>query len=230
MQIASTTSGSCFDLVVDFRRADAHAAGIERRVRAAMDDHAAMLGPFGEIAMAPDIVEAGEIGGVVFRAVGSFQNITGMEGKGLVQTSSPFSPRTGLALVVPDVDGQAEPAPGSRPRQTGLSRIAEHEAADDVGAAGDRGQLHVGLMPLVDEGETLLGDSGEPVEADMRSFSRGHVVLRAAEAGLAQASIYLAEVPKMVMPSSRRIVEEHAPSGWKGEPSNSRAWRRPPGR
>src|SRR5690349_22614014 len=46
------------DLIVYLGRAYAHAAGIERRVGAAMDDHAAMRGPFGEIAVAPDVVEA----------------------------------------------------------------------------------------------------------------------------------------------------------------------------
>ena len=57
------------DLVVDLGGADPYAARIERRIGAAVDDHAAMPGPFGEIAMAPDIVEALEIGGVVLLAV-----------------------------------------------------------------------------------------------------------------------------------------------------------------
>jgi hypothetical protein len=59
--------------------------------------------------MGPDIVgEAREIGGVVFLAVGSFQKPIGMAGNGLVQTSSPFSPVIGLAVVIPDVDGHAQ--------------------------------------------------------------------------------------------------------------------------
>ena len=57
------------DLRIDLRRADPHAAGIERRVGAAVDDDAAMLGPFGEIAVRPDAGKALEIGGAVFRAV-----------------------------------------------------------------------------------------------------------------------------------------------------------------
>ena len=40
--------------LLDFRRADAHAGRIERRIGAAIDDHAAVLRPFGEIAMRPD--------------------------------------------------------------------------------------------------------------------------------------------------------------------------------
>jgi hypothetical protein len=46
--------GNLLDLRIDFRRADAHAGRIERRIGAAIDDHAAVLRPFGEIAMRPD--------------------------------------------------------------------------------------------------------------------------------------------------------------------------------
>ena len=58
------------DLRVDFRRPDAHAAGIERRVRPAVNDDTAVSGPLGEIAVAPDVRKPLEIGGVVFLAVG----------------------------------------------------------------------------------------------------------------------------------------------------------------
>ena len=44
--------GNLLDLRIDFRRADAHSGGIEGGVGAAVDDDAAVLRPFGEIAMA----------------------------------------------------------------------------------------------------------------------------------------------------------------------------------
>src|SRR5258705_13723269 len=52
-------------LPVDLRRADPHTAGIERRVGAAVDDEAAMRGPFGKIAVMPDPLEAREIGALI---------------------------------------------------------------------------------------------------------------------------------------------------------------------
>jgi drug/metabolite transporter (DMT)-like permease len=58
------------DLAVDLGGADAHAAGVERGVRAAVDDHAAVRGDLAEVAVAPDVVEALEVGGVVLAAVG----------------------------------------------------------------------------------------------------------------------------------------------------------------
>src|ERR1700681_969218 len=57
------------DLSIDLGGADAHAAGIERGIGTAMDDHAAMLGPFGKVAVAPYAREAFEIGGTVFGAL-----------------------------------------------------------------------------------------------------------------------------------------------------------------
>ena len=108
------------DLVVDLRRADAHAAGIERRVGAAMDDDAAMLGPFGEIAMAPDIRRSARNRrrDTSCRPDRS-RSRPASTGNGLVQTSSPFSCAHRLAVVVPDIDRHAEAGPWISPRQTG---------------------------------------------------------------------------------------------------------------
>ena len=44
--------GDLLDLRIDFRRPDAHAGLIERRI--GIDGHAAVLRPFGEIPMRPD--------------------------------------------------------------------------------------------------------------------------------------------------------------------------------
>src|SRR6185312_6558074 len=143
------------DLVVDFRRADAHAARIERRVRAAMDDDAAMRGPLGEIAMAPDIVEALEIGAVIFGAVRIVPEFDrhGWEGAGadefalLADNVPPF--------LVPDIDGHAERRSLDFTDPYRLGRNAEHEAGDDVRAAGNRGEMNVLLDALIDEGEAV---------------------------------------------------------------------------
>ncbi len=142
------------DLGVDLGGADAHAAGVQRGVRAAMDDHAAMLGPFGEVAMAPDVVEALEIGRVVLLALRVVPEETGMDGKGFVQTSSPFS----AGSADPGRPRRRRPCPGRPPgfrRPHRLGRHAEHEAGDDVGAARDRGEVHVALDAFIDVAKSL---------------------------------------------------------------------------
>src|SRR5215470_15980297 len=46
------------DLAIDFRRADAYAARVEGGIGTPMNNDAAVFGPFREVAMVPDIVEA----------------------------------------------------------------------------------------------------------------------------------------------------------------------------
>jgi len=53
---------------------------IESRIGAAVNDDAAMIRPFGEIAMAPDAGKAREIALLYFSPSGSFQNVAGMDG------------------------------------------------------------------------------------------------------------------------------------------------------
>jgi hypothetical protein len=143
------------DLVVDLGGADAHAAGIERRVRAAMDDHAAMRRPFGEVAMAPDIVETLEIGGAIFDAVRIVPEATGIEGNGLVQTSSPFSSRIGLPSSSQTSTAMPSPAPGFRRSTQVLSDMPSTKQPHDIGAAGDGGQVHIRLDAGIDEGKAF---------------------------------------------------------------------------
>ena len=81
-----------------------------------------------------------------FAPSGSFQKPSGIEGNGAVQTSSPFSPRAGLPVVVEDLDRHAEPARldlAAPHRQDRRCRSTKHD--DDVGAARDRGEVHVAL-------------------------------------------------------------------------------------
>src|SRR5690348_1491482 len=54
-----------FDLAIDFRGTDAHAAGIERCIRATVDDDAVVLGQFGAVAVAPHARHLREIRGAV---------------------------------------------------------------------------------------------------------------------------------------------------------------------
>ncbi len=60
-------------LAVYLRRADPHAARIERRIGAALHDDAAMLCPFGEIALMPDARKPLEIGAAVLHPIGVVQ-------------------------------------------------------------------------------------------------------------------------------------------------------------
>ena len=56
----------------------------------------------------------------------------------------PF-PGAQACLVVPDIDGQPEARPLDLAAPNGFHRIAEHEAGNDIGAAGDRDELDVEL-------------------------------------------------------------------------------------
>ena len=111
--------GDLLDLAVDLRGADAHAAGVERGVGAAVDDHAAVLGPFGEVAVAPDAGEALEIGGVVFGAVGIVPEADRHRRNGRVQTSSPLPEGSGRPSSSKTSIAMPRPGPWISPRQTG---------------------------------------------------------------------------------------------------------------
>ena len=141
MAIALEHLGDLLDLRVDFGRADAHAAGIERRVRAAVDDHAAMLGPFGEIAMAPDIREsARNRRRDISRRRDRSRTRPASTGTAWCRRARPSRSRSACRRR-PDVDRHAEAAaPGSRRARPATVGSPSDEARDDVGAARDRGQ------------------------------------------------------------------------------------------
>ena len=144
-----------------------------------------------------------------------------MQGKGRVQTSSPFSAADRLAGIVQDLDREAEAAHLDLAAPDRAGRVAEHEAGDDVGAARDRGQLHVGLDLVVDVVEALRVPAASRSRASARSGREIVGLAPAATPAFLQASMYLALVPKTVTRSARGHVPEHvAGSGWKGEPSN----------
>ena len=64
-----------------------------------------------------------------FTPSGSFQKPIGMHGKGAVQTSSPFSPRTGWPSSFQTSTFSPSPRHCSSPRQTGSTGLpsAKHE-------------------------------------------------------------------------------------------------------
>ena len=112
--------------------------------------------PLGEVAVAPDAGEALEVGGAVFRAVGIVPEADRhRRERRACRRARPCSPASGLAVVVEDVDLHAEPAALDLAAPDRQRRIAEHEAGDDVGAAGDRGEVHVALDRVVDVVEAL---------------------------------------------------------------------------
>jgi hypothetical protein len=71
-----------FDLAIDLGRADAHAARVQCRVRAAVDNDAVMLGELDIIAVAPDVGEPLEIGGAILLVVAIVPEADGHAGKG----------------------------------------------------------------------------------------------------------------------------------------------------
>src|SRR5262249_48481628 len=96
-------------LAINLCRADAHAAGIEHRVRAAVDDEAAMLRLRGEIAVAPDTREPREIGVVVLAAIGIVPESDGHAGEGTAADElALFIHRRSFAVIGEDVNGHAE--------------------------------------------------------------------------------------------------------------------------
>ena len=117
----------------------------------------------------------------------------------------------------PDVDRHAQArCPGFR-RARRAAGIAEHEAGDDVGAAGDRGEVHVRLDRVVDVFEAL-GDSGEPVEAIGRRAPRSWVSPARRRALAARIDV-LAETPKSVTVARRRNRRQRRRRDGTGKPS-----------
>src|SRR5690606_35174791 len=110
-----------------------------------MDDHAAMLCPFGEVAMAPDIVEALEIGRAIFRAVGIVPEADGHRRERFGADQLALFADNGFAIVVPDIHAKAEAWSLDLALPDRLHRIAEHETGADVGAAGNGSELDVRL-------------------------------------------------------------------------------------
>ncbi|MNE06355.1 hypothetical protein D3C80_989420 [compost metagenome] len=132
-------------LAVDFCGANAHAAGIEHRVRAAVNDHAAFRRLFGIVALGPDTRELAEIGGmealglrVVPEAQGQRREMPGAD-------QLAFFANQGMTIIVPDFHGHAQALALDLPAPHRQHRVADDKAGTDVGTARHRGQAQVGL-------------------------------------------------------------------------------------
>ena len=148
--------GHLLHLGVDLGGADAHAAGIERGVGAAVDDEAAGGRDLREVALAPDAGEALEIGGAVAGAVRVVPEAERHRRKGRGADELALDAgRRRAALGVAHLDREPEARSLDLAAVHRPGRVAEHEAGEDVGAARDRGEVQVGLHRLVDEVEGL---------------------------------------------------------------------------
>ena len=124
-----------------------------------MDDHAAVPGDGGPVAVTPDVVERVEVGGAVPGAVGIVPEAHGhrRERTGADELALPARGQR-PSVVAEDLDRHAQPARLQLALPDRKRRVAEREARDDVGAARDRGELHVRLHVAVDVVEALVGE------------------------------------------------------------------------
>jgi hypothetical protein len=140
----------------------------------------------------------------------------GMDGNGWVQTSSPFSPRTGRPRSSKTSTAMPSAAHWISPRHTGAMGLpmTKQETMSVPPEIDDRQQ--VALDRRVDEVEALRR-SGEPVDVMLRRLPRSWVDRH--EPALLTASMYLAEVPKSVIRSASASRTGRCRPGWNGEPS-----------
>jgi hypothetical protein len=204
-----------FHLAVDLGGADAHAARVEGRVGAAIDDQPVVGGDLGVVAVAPDVVEAREIRRPVPGAVVVVPEADRHHREGRVHTSSPFSPRTGVPVSSNTSTAMPRPLHWISPA-TPAAWVAEHEARNDVGAARDRRQAEVGLDLAIDVLEALRHQRAAGGE---HRPQRGEVVGRPDAGRLGDAVDELGRGAEVGHPFGLGVVEEIAPSPIIGEPS-----------
>ena len=201
------------DLAVDLRRADAHAAGIEHRVRAAIDDDAAMLGQLDIVAMAPDVGEALEIGGAVFLAVGVVPESDRHRGEGR------GADQLALLAHAPACPRRSRPRPSCRGRAPGSRRARPGRwdcRARSRRRCRCRRRSRTGRHP---SSRSHRRSRSPPAPAASRwrrwcaAPSRSWRRRSASASALAQASMYFAEVPKKVQRSACGEVEQDVAVG-----------------
>ena len=118
----------------------------------------------------PDVGIGLEVGGAIARAVRVVPEADAAcrgRASGADQLALLAAHRLAL-VVVEDLDRHAEAAALDLAAPDRADRVAPHEAGDDVGAAGDRGEADVLLDVRVDIVEAS-GTSGEPVEVTRRT-------------------------------------------------------------
>ena len=148
-------------MAVDLRRADAHAAGIERGVRTPVDDHAVVRRHLGEVAVRPCAGESLEVGAAVLGPVAVVPEPDRRAGEGLHAYQFALALGHCRTVAVEYLHRHAKPLALQFAGMHGPPRTAQGEAGDQVRAAGDRRQRHVALdVPI---------DVLEPVAAERRA-------------------------------------------------------------
>ena len=132
-------------LAVDLRGADAHAAGVQHGVAAAVNNDAAVLGTLGEIPMRPHALELLEIRGAQLGAVRVVQEAHRARREGFRADQFALPTRQRGAVLVEDVHGHAEALALQLPGVHRQQRVAEGEAGNEIGAAGDGRHRNAGL-------------------------------------------------------------------------------------
>ena len=132
------------DLAIDLGGADAHAARVQHGVRAAVDDEAVVLRQLGIVAVTPHAGKALEVGRAILRAVGDRSRTRSASRETAARNQLALS-RARAAVFVEDLDRHAEAAALHFAATDRQQRIAEREAGNDVGAAGDRREADVRL-------------------------------------------------------------------------------------
>ena len=145
-----------FHLPIDFRGADAHPAGVEHRIRAAVDDQPAVRGLFGVIPVRPDAGEALEVGGAETAAVLILPEAQRHGREGLAADQFALTLSQPLALVIPHLNRHAQTLALQLATPDRRGRIAQGKAGNDVGAAGDRRQAQIRLEAAVDVIEAFV--------------------------------------------------------------------------
>ena len=145
------------DLAIDFRRADAHAARVEHRIGAPVDDKSAVGGDLCVVSVRPDPSGVVEVRRAKARAVRVVPEAQGAGGKRARTHQLAFLTHERAAVVAADFHGHAQPRGLNLTAVHGQHRGAAHKAGQNIGAAGDTGQADIGFNVAVDVVKTLVG-------------------------------------------------------------------------
>ena len=175
----SATSSNALDHGVEVARTEAHAAAVERGVGAAADDARAVVGERHPVAVAPHAGEVLEVGGAVPACRRrSPQNPTGIDGIGLVMTSSPVTPG---GQTAPSGVNASTAQPSRRPPISPAAPAAAATTPMNAVQTSVPPQIEVTGTPTTSPTQrNPSAGSGAPVEPTQRSALR-----RRLDAGLA---------------------------------------------
>ena len=144
-----------FHLAVDFGGADAHAAGVEHGVGAAVDHHATLGRPRGVVAVSPDTGEAFEVRGAITTAVGVIPEADRHRRKRVLANQLSTLIDETVTAIVKHIDIHTKREALQLAASYGQHRIAAGKATENIGTTGNRRELYVGFHMLVDVVEAL---------------------------------------------------------------------------